>query len=296
MIKKNQSLVFDESIVKMPATIDNEHESYLTQFKDELVDQYTVVDLDKVNENVTDIDKYSVKRIEANPIKDRAKEMDHLCFVELFPYGTGGMYDDRPHPVKPAMFVKALIQNANPIARRNIQFLFSTVHNKDIRAADSGIYASLHTSKMPYLNAADLKNKISNKNRELEANLATTLCAVRGSKEYWHRKCSDLNTMDQRFNTANWFLTTSFSEYNDEDLHNYLIQMNSDIPNVDHYSLDKLIHLDPVSVSNYFEKKFRSFFNHIINNENGPLSRITHYFWRREYQLRGNFYEKFITI
>ena len=253
-----------------------------------MIDQYTVIDLDKENEYRSDIDKYSCKRVQSNPLSNRDQNLDHLCFVELFPYGFGGIYDDRPHgSINPSMFVRHLLQHSCPIARRNIQYLFSAVHNKDVRAADSGIYASLHSSKIPNLNAGTIKQKINDNNIELETKLSNTLAAVRGSKEYWNLIYSDLLAFDEAFGPATWFATFSFAEYNDELLHEYLIKMNSDLPNIKDLSFKQLIKLDPVSVSNYFEKKLRSFFNTIIKNEKGPLGHITHFFWRREYQARG---------
>jgi len=130
-----------------------EQASYLTDAKEELFTQYTVLDLDKINENVPCTQKYQCKRVLSSPYKDRFKHMDHLCFFELFPFGVGGMYDDRTKEVPPAMYIKWLLQQAVPDARRNQQYLFSCLHNKDIRAADSGIYATLHSSNMPNLTA-----------------------------------------------------------------------------------------------------------------------------------------------
>lgn len=251
------------------------------------ISHYSVIDLDKINENISALDKYACKRVTAVPLTDRDQNIDHYCFPIIYPYGRGGMLDKRLFEVKPAMYIRWLLQHAIPIARRDQQFIFSTIHRKQIRQAEQGIHHQLHTSRKSKMTAGEIKQKIENNNQELESGLSNTLAAVNGSKEYWNLKCSDLNFLDERLGSAGWFLTLSFSEYNDEMLHQYLITMNSDLPNVEKMTLNELIHLDPVSVSNYFEKKFRTFFRLVIRDPNGPFGVVEHYWWRREYQQRG---------
>lgn len=271
--------------------INNCTESYLTtnsnNFNIDTISHFTIIDLEKINVNISDVQKYSVKKVVSTPLTDRDKNLDHLCFVDIFPYGRGGMYDDRTSRVQPAMYIKWLLRNSNPIARRNIQFLFSAIHNKDVRAIDSGIFASIRTSSMPNLNAQILKDKIKKNDRQLEANLSTTLSAVRGSKQYWSTKCSDLKLFDEKFGPATFFLTLASAEYNWLNLHQFLINQNNDLDNIDSTSLNQLISIDPVSTSIFFEKKFRSFLNNVLLAKNSPLGEIEHYFWRREYQARG---------
>ena len=80
--------------------------------------------------------------------------------------------------------------------------------------------------------------------------------------------------MDEKFGSANWFFTLSYAEYDDSTLHSYLIEMNSDLPDIKNIPFNKLIHMDPVSVCNFIEKKFRTFFNKVIKQPNGPLGEV----------------------
>jgi len=165
-------------------------------------------------------------------MKDRDPDQDHLYFFELYPYGQGGMYDHRPYGhVNASMYVRWMLYHILPFARRNKQFLFSCVHNKEIRAAHSGIYAALHSSHNP--NVAQIKEEIRTNNRVLESKLSTTLGAIRGSKEYWTSVLSDLIAFDETYATATWFFTLAFSEFNDPNLHQYLISKNQDFPDVE---------------------------------------------------------------
>lgn len=256
--------------------------------QEQAINQYTTIDLDKINHNEEDIKKFSCKKILAQPLQDRDINMDHLCFVDIFAYGKCGMYDSRPFSIiKPAMYIRWILNQSRPYARRNLQYLFSAIHNKEIRAVDSGIFASLRTSKMPSLNAKILKDNVKKNDQKLESNLSTTLGAVPGSKEYWSMKCGDLAVFDEKFGPASVFTTLSCAEYNWDGLYDYLKLMNQDLPKIDTLNFNQLMAIDPVSVSVYFEKKFRTFFKIVIKAKNGPLGEVEHYFWRREYQARG---------
>jgi len=69
--------------------------SNLKQCNETELAQFSVIDLDKINENRSDIDKYCCRKITATPLSDSDKNMDHACFPAIYPYGTGGMLDNR---------------------------------------------------------------------------------------------------------------------------------------------------------------------------------------------------------
>jgi ATP-dependent DNA helicase PIF1 len=51
---------------------------------------------------------------------------------------------------------------------------------------------------------------------------------------------------------------------------------------------NELINLEPILVAFYFNQRFNSFFTKILLAHDGPLGKVTGYFyWRREYQARG---------
>ena len=63
--------------------------------------------------------------------------------------------------------------------------------NKDIKAVDSGVYASVRTAKMPYMNARKLRDGLVKNGENLERNLNTALAAVRNTPQYWKKIRSD---------------------------------------------------------------------------------------------------------
>jgi hypothetical protein len=266
----------------------NESEAYvkINNNQEPNLKQYTVCDFDKINVNISDINKYIGKRVVGNPLYNNDKNLDHWSFPDIFPYGVGGMYDERAHVVKNAMYARWAIFNENPTARRNIQYIFSLVHNKDIRAADSGIFASMNTCK-GNLNAKQFLNNIETHNDELDKKLFTTMSAVRNSKEYWAKTSSKLAALNQHFGPAHLYGTLSPAEYHWEELFLLLKSRCQDLTNIESLTLCELIEIEPVFVAWFFEQKFQSIFNKIILNKNGPLGKVKAFFWRREYQCRG---------
>ncbi len=89
--------------------------------------------------------------------------------------------------------------------------------------------------------------------------------------------------------TANWnawstlFLTFSCAEYESPGILGYLKKVN-DVPN--NYPSGRLYTEDPISVSRTFSQKFHSFFQTVIV-KGQVLGKVTHYFWKKEYQARG---------
>ena len=59
-------------------------ESYLELQRNEPdLKHYTVLDLDKVNENISDLNKYQGKRIDTKPLYSNDIHLDHLCFHDI---------------------------------------------------------------------------------------------------------------------------------------------------------------------------------------------------------------------
>lgn len=90
--------------------------------------------------------------------------------------------------------------------------------------------------------------------------------------------------MIQYYGPATWFLTLSPSEWLWTDLIEYLRSVNG--PLTAKISPNALIAADPVSTSRFIENKFQAMLDFLCSEDN-PIGKVTHYFWRREYQGRG---------
>lgn len=249
--------------------------------------QYTVIDLDKVNTNDTDCNKYLSKKNIQKPLSNNDVHLDHLCFPELFPRGVGGMFDERQYEVKPAMYLRHILMNRNPIARRNQQYVFSALHNKDVRASESGIFTQMNVMAGKQFTASEFLGKVKINDDELEPNLHTVMNKVRNSKQYWNQVSSDLRAFNQARGPAHIFLTLNPAEYNWMDLKEFLVVHCKDLPNIDTIQFNDLLNIEPGLVAYYFNQRFNSFFAKVLFAHNGPIGKVTGYFWRREYQSRG---------
>ncbi len=98
---------------------------------------------------------------------------------------------------------------------------------------------------------------------ELEGNLSTILQSVRGTKQYWHQRNSELNALVRDFGPPTLLLTFSCAEYNSADITEYLKLVNG-------FSSDASVNIthlcteDPISMSRQFSQKFKTLFSAVI--------------------------------
>ena len=85
---------------------------------------------------------------------------------------------------------------------------------------------------------------------------------MRGTKQYWFMKQSDLKCMIREYGPPMVFLTFSCAEYDCVDIARYLRRVNDDVP--DNYPICKLCTEDPISVSRRFSQKFHAFFQNVV--------------------------------
>ena len=96
-------------------------------------------------------------------------------FPHIFFRGTGGMYHLRRIQVTPTMFGRWILKQTKQTLLLVKIFNMYLVYliGKIFVGIDSGIFASLRSSRMPNLNAKQLLEKINKKDQVLESNLST---------------------------------------------------------------------------------------------------------------------------
>ena len=109
------------------------------------------------------------------------------------------------------------------------------------------------------------------------------LQSVRGTKQYWWQRKSDLKCMVRSWGSPTLFLTFSCAEYEWSDMARYLRKVNN-VPAS--YDIGRLCTEDPISVSRKFSEKFHSFFRTVIC-KGQILGEVEHFYWKKEYQARG---------
>ena len=99
------------------------------------------------------------------------------------------------------------------------------------------------------VSAKQLLQKVDSNDKELESNLTTMMQRVRGTKQFWFLKKSDLQCMVREWGSPTFFLTFSCAEYDSKDISDYLHKVNN-VPY--NYHIGKLCAEDPLSVSRKF--------------------------------------------
>jgi hypothetical protein len=200
------------------------------------------------------------------------------------------MYDRRPKIIPHNMYIKWILTQKNPIARRNIQYLFSLLHSKDIKAIDQGLFATLNVFKQKNLTVKNFLARLDSNDNELETSLSTMFAALRGTKEYWQQIRSNLKVLSEKLGPATFFLTFSCAEYFWSDFIKFFQLMNPDLNINDEFDFKTLFYLDPVTSTIYFENRWRSFLNTVLKSDEHPIGKIVDYFWRIEYQVIEFYY------
>ena len=96
---------------------------------------------------------------------------------------------------------------------------------------------------------------------------------MRGTKQYWFIRQSELRCMIREWGSPTLFLTFSCAEYESPDITEYLRRVNNVSSK---YPIGKLCTEDPVSVSRKFSFKFHAFFRKVLVNGE-VLGKVDHF-------------------
>jgi len=264
----------------------HQREAMLTQKEenDSYYEQYTIYPLYEKKENKTAIALYQMLKIQGIPLDNREKNLDLMCFPDLYPFGLNGQCDiKRPVKLQEHEFIKCRLMSKHPQFRLNIQYLFYLLNNATIRQLSRGIYHKMNVTdpRLRYT-AAEYLEAMSKD--VLESNLNTIFSTLRNTEQYWRRPRSDLDCMTHYYGPATWFITLSPNEWLWDDLGEYICEVNGWQDSS--LSTSVLVAKDPVSTSRFLDNKFRAMIDFICSKD-FPIGEVTHYFWRREYQSRG---------
>ena len=93
------------------------------------------------------------------------------------------------------------------------------------------------------MSVSSLLSRVQVSDEHLEANLSTMLQSVRGTKQYWFIRQSELRCMIREWGSPTLFLTFSRAEYESPDITEYLRRVNDVSAS---YDIGKLSTEDPI--------------------------------------------------
>ena len=206
-----------------------------------------------------------------------------MPFPVLFPDGNFGKYHPRKVKLSHSEYIKSRLLNKDSHFRKDPQYVFFLLWQKEMREIAPGVYSLLKTSKMMPMTISNPLQKVKISDEHLEANLNTMLQSVHGTKQYWFLRKTKLQCMVREVVPPTLFLTFSCTEYESPDIINYLKIVN-DVPHSCNAS--KLCTEDLISMSRQFSSKFHAFFRSVVI-KGELLGTVDHFYWKKEYQARG---------
>jgi len=114
---------------------ENEEQSYY--------EQHTINPLHTPRENKKATTLYQMLKVNEAPLDSCMKNLDMLCFPDLYPHGIGGQRCQREVSLSAAEYVKCILQSRDPRFRINQQFIFYLNNQTILRQIASGIYHKL---------------------------------------------------------------------------------------------------------------------------------------------------------
>ncbi|CAI8013557.1 hypothetical protein GBAR_LOCUS8580, partial [Geodia barretti] len=245
---------------------------------------------DEVDENLdsklsigSDLEQYRLMSITEDPITNKQQHLDVMCFPVLFPTGKFGEFHPRKEKISPSEYVKSRLLNKDSRFRKDAQYVFYLLWQKEMRQLASGVYNLLKSTRRQSMSVNMLLEQVNTSDEQLEARLCTMLQSVRGTKQFWFLRHSELKCMIREWGSPTLFLTFSCAEYESPDITEFLRKVNNVPPS---YNIGKLCVEDPISVSRKFSLKFHAFFRKVIL-KGQVLGVVDHFYWKKEYQNRG---------
>lgn len=87
-------------------------------------------------------------KVNAAPIDNRNKDLDTLCFPDLFNEGKYGQFYDRETKITSAEFIKSRSTSKDSRFRLKQQYLFYLLNDANLRQLNAGIFYKLNVTNL----------------------------------------------------------------------------------------------------------------------------------------------------
>ena len=89
-------------------------------------------------------------------------------------------------------YIKSRLMNSDSRFRKNPEFIFFYLWQKEMRELSAGIYNALNSTNKRHLSIKQFVDGVNSSDTVIEANLSTVLQSVRDTKQFWFLKKSDV--------------------------------------------------------------------------------------------------------
>ena len=142
---------------------------------------YTVRQLNSKQSSLPDTEHYKLVNVKEDPLSNKLKYLDELCFPTLFPTGRFGKSHPRQQRITPSEFVKSRLMNKDGYFRKEDQYVFYLLWQKEMRELASGIYNLLKGTWQHPMQVRDFVDRVATNEEHIEASLSTVFQNMRGS-------------------------------------------------------------------------------------------------------------------
>ena len=159
---------------------------------------YTIRNLDNKLLPTSDIEQY--ERCSVSEKVNRQQYLDVMCFPVLFLTGKFGEFHPRQEKFSHSEYIKSRLLNKDVRFRKYAQYVFYLLWQKEMRELSAGVYNLLKA-----MSVRKLLDIIKASDECLEANFCTMLQSVRGKKQYWFLRNSELKGMIREWGSPTLF-------------------------------------------------------------------------------------------
>ena len=139
---------------------------------------YTIRNLDNKLSTESDIEQYKLLNVTEKPLDNRQLHLDVMCFPVLFPDGKFGKYHPRQRKLSHAEYDKSRLLNKDPRFRKDPQYIFFLMWQKEMRELAAGVYNLMQSSRTAPTSVKNLLHQVQSSSNRLEANLSTMAVLV----------------------------------------------------------------------------------------------------------------------
>ena len=182
---------------------------------------YTIRRLDQQQSMLPDIEHYKLRDVKEDALSNKLKHLDVLCFPTLFPSGKFGESHSHAVAITASEYAKSRLLNKDSRFRKNDQYVFFLLWQRQIREISPGIYNMLKSTRQQAMPAGEFVNQVSSCDQEVEHNLCTIFQSMRGSMQYWFLRRSEVLCMVREYGSPTLFLTLSCAEYDSVHIATY---------------------------------------------------------------------------
>ncbi|XP_071963919.1 uncharacterized protein [Antedon mediterranea] len=217
-------------------------------------------------------------------------------FPVLFPTGQPTFHDTRDVKITLGRYLHNRLMHVDNRFAKNTEFIFYAQSIYELQQILSSISIALRKGSSKKDNfskvtVSDLKN-INKIEEILKSDKGYKfLKQIRGTPPYWQATQKDVLAMVRQIGKPTFFLSFSSADLRWKEIMTTLLSQTGDQRNIDDLEwADKcnLLKSNPVTVARMFDKRFHTFLKKVILSETQPIGKVTDYFYRIEFQMRGS--------